>query len=228
MGKILVVAATSYEIAPLLQHLEKNGKRISFFEYEYRGNSILPLVTGVGALMTSYAIARYPGVKEINLALNAGVAGAFDVETSLGEVVEVVRDRFGDLGVEEADGTFTDVFELELVKESQFPFKNGWIINEPKIDSSLRQATGITVNKVQGTTESALAIRNKYHPDIESMEGAGFLYACSIQDIKCCQIRSISNHVKSRKKSEWQIEKAIKNLNEELIRILENIDLEMI
>ena len=218
---ILLVSATTFEIAPLLQYLDKHAEKLSFFDYKLGEHVIYPLVTGVGALNTSFAMARYQDMSKTDVALNIGLAGSFNPDYEIGNVVEVVADRFGDLGVEENDGNFTDVYELGLTERNQYPFEDGWInAMKPKYKLDLPQVTGITVNKVHGHQKSIELIRSKYKPDVESMEGAGFAYACKIMDVAGHQIRCISNNVEPRNKDNWQIAKAIDNLNEALIKII--------
>lgn len=219
--KILIVSATTFEIAPLLQYLDKNAEKLSFFEYKLGENNIYPLVTGVGALNTSFGLARYKDIEKTDVVINVGLAGAFYPSLELGDVVEVIADRFGDLGVEENDGSFTDMYELGLINENQFPYESGWIKNtKPKFETNIPKVRGLTVNKVHGTTESIQKIKTKYSADIESMEGAGFLYACRVMDVHAHQFRAISNYVEPRDRDNWRIEKAIDNLNAYLIEII--------
>jgi futalosine hydrolase len=219
--KILVVSATVFEIAPLLEYLEDKCKKISFAEYQSEKHSIFPLVTGVGSVYTALGLSRYAGIKDMDVAINVGIAGSFDPSLPLGTVVEIIEDRFGDLGVEEADGSFTDVHELDLIGKDYFPFQNGWLKNErPKIDFALPQKKGITVNKVHGSQASIDKIKAKYNADTESMEGAAFMMSCLTMDVKFHQIRAISNHVEPRNKDNWQINVAIDNLNEAIIKSL--------
>lgn len=221
---ILIVSATSFEIAPLLKYLEEKAEQVSFFDFKLNGHTIYPLVTGVGALNTSFGMARHKGLEEVNLAINVGVAGAYDLNERKGKVVEVIRDRFADLGVEEADGSFTDVFDLGLTQRDNYPYTLGWIKNtKDKYKTGLPKVIGLTVNKVNGTEESIARINAKYEADVESMEGAGFLYACRMADVNCNQIRAISNHVEPRNKDNWEIEKAIDNLNDEVIKFIETL-----
>ncbi|MEM9546765.1 MAG: futalosine hydrolase [Bacteroidota bacterium] len=221
---ILIVSATSFEIAPLLQFLDSNATKLSFFEYQLNENVIYPLVTGVGALKTAFALARYNDIEKTDVAINVGLAGSYYPSLSLGQVVEVVADRYGDLGVEEQDGQFTDVFDLGLTDENQFPYQAGWIKNtKPKFKTELKKVSGLTVNKVHGSQESIRKITSKYTADIESMEGAGFLYACRIMDVHAHQFRAISNYVEPRNRDNWQIEKSIDNLNAFLIDLLKKI-----
>jgi futalosine hydrolase len=219
--KILLVAATVFEIAPLLEHLEKNCKKISFIEYQNDNHSIFTLVTGVGSVYTALSLSRYAGIREIDVAINVGIAGSFDTKLDLGSVVEIVEDRFGDLGVEEADGSFTDIHQLDLIGKDYFPFDNGSIKNDAmKIDFGLPKKSAVTVNKVHGTKASIDAVVNKYHPDVETMEGAAFMMTCKTMDVKFHQVRAISNYVEPRNKDNWKLNLAIDNLNAILIKAL--------
>ncbi len=222
--KILIVSATSYEIAPLIRYMDEHAQKPSFFEYEYQGHSLYPLVTGVGSLMTSFAMARYSDIMNVKVAVNVGLAGSFRPSLALGDVVEVAKDKFADLGVEEADGSFTDVYQLGLADKDRYPSTNGWIVNDkPKYDPRLPKVRGITVNKVHGHQSSIDSIRSKYDADLESMEGAGFMYACKTMDVDHHQLRAISNMVEPRNKENWQIAKAIDNLNMHLITFVDQI-----
>lgn len=218
MTKIYVVAATQFEIIPTIQFLDSNFNKRSFFEYEKNGVSVFPVVTGVGSMMTAFAISRIKDISSATLMVNAGVAGSFVPSWELGKVVEVVEDRFADLGVEEADGSFTDVFDLELIENAQFPFENGCIKIEDQ--TQLENARGITVNKVHGSAATINAIKAKYNPQIESMEGAAFMYAAKVMNIPALQLRSISNQVEPRNKDKWNLELAINNLNNAVIKLL--------
>lgn len=218
MKKVYLFAATQFEILPTLQHLEETFTKKSFFEYSKNGLSIFPVVTGVGSMLTALAMSRTNKITEADMIINAGVAGSFNSELNIGTVVEVVEDRFADLGVEESDGQFTDVFEMDLMNKDLFPFENGLLKNEGQ--TNYQRVSGITVNKVHGTQVSIDQITKKYSPEIETMEGAAFLYTAKIMDIKALQLRSISNFVEPRNKENWDLEKAIKSLNEALIGIM--------
>lgn len=212
--KILLVAATPFELAPTLEHLETQSKKKSFLEFHYRGLQIFPLITGVGGVRTAFAMARFSNMEHIDLAINIGVAGSFNRATSLGTVIEVKEDRFADLGVEEKDGDFTDVYEMGLAQSNDYLHSNGWIINDSNAyESGLEQVRGISVNKVHGTQESVDQIYAKYKADIESMEGAAFFYACKHMDVHCLQVRGISNYVEARNRESWELEKAITQVN---------------
>lgn len=221
---ILLVSATTYEISPTLEYLENHAEKVSFFQFEWNGINIFPFVTGVGSINTAFSLARYNDMPKVDLALNLGVAGSLNKDHKLGVTVEVVKDRFADLGVEESDGTFTDVFDMELIDAQQFPYRDGWIRNKKqKYNLGLPEVTGLTVNKVTGTDDSISKLKSKYSGDVESMEGAAFLFACMTMDVHCHQIRSISNWVEPRNRENWNLDLAIENLNKFTIQFLNQL-----
>ena len=82
---------------------------------------------------------------------------------------------------------------------------------------------GITVNTVHGDEMSIRNIINSMNPDVESMEGAAFFMVCQRFNIRCIQIRAISNKVEKRNLDNWDIDVAIKNLNKELHDIINTL-----
>lgn len=220
--KLLVASATSFELAPFMDFLEKEAIKKSFFTYEYNGISIYPMVTGVGPTFTAFALSRFSDIKNIDFTINIGIAGAFKRDINIGDTFQVDRDCFGDLGVEEADGQVSDVFDLELMKSNDFPFSQKWMINDTKrkMESHLPLASCLTVNCVSGTNPTIELRKNKYNADLESMEGGAFAYACKMMQMDYLQLRAVSNHVEVRNKENWNIELAIQNVNAELIRLV--------
>ena len=221
--EIILVAATPFEIAPTLAYLEKGFIKTEAGVFEKNGFCVRPLVTGVGMVATVFQLGAFFAKNRPTLAINAGIAGAFDPEMPLGKVVHVSSERFADLGVEEADGRFTDLFALQLLDPDAPPFSNGILKNPHTAPVSfLPAASGMTVNRVHGYAPSIEAARMQY-PDVqvESMEGAAFFYACLLADIPFFEIRSISNRVEPRNRAGWDLPLAIGNLNQVLTEMLE-------
>jgi len=138
--------------------------------------------------------------------------------------VAVKEDAFADVGIEEK-GELRTLFEYGFLDKNEFPFSDGKLLNPSVILEKipLHAATAITVNMVSDNFIHNENFRQKYHADIESMEGAAFHYVCLQQKIDFLQIRSISNVVGERDKSRWAIDSAIRNLNSELIKIIDNL-----
>lgn len=214
---ILLIAATPFEIAPTIAWLESNFQQKSEGLFEKENLLVQVLVTGVGSTATAFYLGRFFAQYRPDWVINAGIAGAFDPKLNLGDVVQIVSERFGDLGVEEGDGRFTDVAELGFMPQS--------LLNNPQPPlPNLISCEGLTVNKVHGTEVSIQKIRAKY-PDaqVESMEGAAFFYACLAAGVPFAEIRSISNRVEPRNRDAWDLPLAIRNLNEVLVSMLEAV-----
>jgi futalosine hydrolase len=220
--RILIVAATELEIQPTIDYLNQVASSNRLPEFFLHDKVISYVVTGVGQVATSFFTAQFIHKFKPDLTINAGIAGCFHRHVVLGTVFKVEKDRFADVGVELVDGSFQDVFDMKLANKDEFPFSDGWLVAEcPYLFAeNLTAVTSITVNKVTGTDRSIQLIREQFNPDLETMEGAGFIYTCKMMDIPCLQIRSISNYVEPRNKDNWQMAKAIKALNDVLIQYL--------
>ena len=93
------------------------------------------------------------------------------------------------------------------------------IFTDFPIYNQLAEVKAITVNTVHGDAESIAQTIDRFKPQIESMEGAAFFFACQQSQVTGIQIRAISNKVERRNRANWEIELAIKNLNNMLIQL---------
>ena len=137
----------------------------------------------------------------------------------MAEVVLVKKDTFGDTGFIEEENYFT-LFDAGLAKDDP-PFENGWLYNQHSIldSSSLKKVAAITINTVSDNPAQTSRYVKKFSADIESMEGAGLHFTCLLEHVPFIQLRSISNRVGIRDKSQWHIKDAIYNLCDELEKI---------
>ncbi|GIK14824.1 MAG: futalosine hydrolase [Candidatus Brocadia sp. AMX2] len=225
--KLLVVAATCPEIKPLLLSLGQNEvKEFCMKAISYHQLSIDILITGVGLMHTAYFMGKVLANNTYNLALQFGIAGSFRKEIALGAAVNVVEEAVADLGAEDKEN-FLDATELHLLPPDQFPYHAGRLRNETPDSaygiSALKKVKGISVNKVHGYQCNIDKIIRKYDPDIESMEGAAFFYACMMERLPCLQIRAISNYIEDRNKDRWNIPLAIDNLNKIALKIIHHL-----
>ncbi|TAK47391.1 MAG: futalosine hydrolase [Saprospiraceae bacterium] len=223
--KILITAATPFELAPLRKYLTHTFEQPESGGFSKNELEVYLTITGIGMAFTAYHLGSLFANSAFDLAINAGIAGAFDKKMKLGEVVHVVSERFGDLGAEDAGGTFTSIHELDLIEPFEPPFRNGELINPSAMAFDfLPKCSGLTVNKVHGSAGSIAAIRQKYPADVESMEGAAFFYACLMTKQPFLEIRSISNYVEPRNREAWNLPLAIDNLNNALILLLDTFE----
>lgn len=219
---ILIVAATPFEVAPLILWLEKEHTQTGPLRFRCHQSDVSVLITGVGMPLTAYALGKVlPGGK-FDLAINAGIAGAFKRNLPIGAVVQVVSERFGDLGAEEADGRFMDVHDMGLIAPDQSPFQGGRLLNDAAgAFNFLPKAQGISVNRVHGSAHSIEQAIAAFDADLESMEGAAFFYACLMEQVPFLEIRSISNYVEPRNRDSWNIPLAIDQLNAVVMEVVE-------
>ena len=191
--------------------------------YSPPGHSVDVLVTGVGMVATATWCSQALVRERYDLALNLGLCGSFDRALDLGSVVHVITDRFSELGAEDGDA-FLSIHQLNLLAENEPPFVNGRLVNEnpPSGDTlaSLPGVNGITVNTVHGREQSIAAVTERYAPQVESMEGAAFMYACLVHGQRFAQIRAVSNLVERRNRAAWKLPEAIKSLGATTLRML--------
>jgi futalosine hydrolase len=222
--RLLIVSATTLEIKPILQYLTFE-KRIdaNINRYSFNKLEIDVLTTGVGMVTTAYLMGRVLASNRYDGAFNLGIAGSFDQQLELGEVVHITHDQFPELGNEQGE-YFLSLIDLKLLEENFFPYKDGQIVNEIPLNSrtikQLKTVRSITVNRVNTTNKSIEKIRQRCNPATESMEGAAFFYACFAEGLPCAQIRAVSNYVESNDTGRWNIPKAIENLNKIMLLVL--------
>ncbi|MEJ7692310.1 futalosine hydrolase [Daejeonella sp.] len=210
--KLLLVAATLPEIQPLLSAFPiENG-----YEEKLIGkHSVKTLLTGAGMVPTAFSLGRHLADSSYDLAINLGIAGSFDFDLNLGDVCLVKEDTFAELGAEDGDDFLSfDNLGLGITSQSYRP-------NPGFATAQLKEVSAITVNKVHGHELSIAKAIARFNPQIESMEGAAFFYACNQSEVPCIQIRAISNYVERRNREKWEIGLAIKNLNDTIINLLE-------
>ena len=207
---ILLIAATEFEIASFINHKQE--------KYDV-------MVTGVGAPSSMYHLQKRLHQIDYDLVIQAGIAGAFNTELKLGEVVIIKQDAFGDIGMEEKNN-FSPIFKSGFVDENEFPFENGWLKNNSNLlkQSSLKIVNAVTINKVSDSILQKEQLIKNFEAEVESMEGAAFHYVCLQENIPFLQIRSISNYVGERDKTKWKMKDAIANLTVELKKIIELIN----
>jgi futalosine hydrolase len=201
--RVLVVAATESELAPLA-----GG-----------GRGIDLLVTGVGMVGTAARVSRALAIDQYDAAINLGVCGSFNPAFPPGAVVHVVTDRIAELGAEDGDG-FLTLDELMLGGDHVFTSRRPPA--SPTL-ASLPRVNAITVNMVHGDDASIARAIERFRPDVESMEGAGFMCACTVNNIPYAQVRAVSNIVERRNRASWKMDEAITNMARTARQILDEL-----
>lgn len=195
--QILLAAATELEIA----------------SWEPESPWVDVLITGVGVPSALYQLTKRLHQMDYDLVVMAGIAGTFQHNWKPAEVVIVGEDCFADLGAIEK-GQFHSLSQMGLSAPDSFPYQNGWLVN-PLADSiswPYRIVRGITVNTITDDRNQVNIFKNAWQPQVESMEGAALHYACLQAGVPFLQIRSISNLVGIRDKSQWKLKESVEAL----------------
>jgi futalosine hydrolase len=222
--RLLIVSATSLEIKPLLNELGK-GRVLKYdlTRFSYKRFQIDVLVTGVGMVPTAVITGLVLGKYKYDAVINAGICGSFNHEIPIGKAVNITSDCLPETGAEDGEH-FLSLVDLKLLDKDEYPFNNGKLVNHSMFDSKLINGllavSGVTVNTVHGNKKSIEAFVRAHNADVESMEGAAFMYSCKVYKARFLQVRTISNYIENRDVSKWDIPLSIKNLNTFLLDLL--------
>lgn len=163
------------------------------------------LVTGVGPVEASCALATALAKHAYALVVNAGIAGAFDGAAAIGDGVVVADDTI-DLtletgaplalppGLTVADRVASDAGLVEQLRAKGF--------------TVLR---GITVTRVTASETTADRMRER-GAQVESMEGFAVLRAAERAGVPAVELRGISNRCGERASSNWDFAAGVAGL----------------
>lgn len=202
----LLLSATHLEIKPTLEQF--SFKTDAFF-FQLTENCSC-LITGIGAIQTAISLTKHLSKHKYDQVIQVGIAGSYDRTLPLGNVVEVLSDKYGDLGVEEKDGSYLSLPQIGL---SLSPALDNELFSWNALFPELKSVKSMTVNLVAGTNETIIK-RAKQNTELETMEGIAAALATNEFKIPFTQLRSISNYVEPRNKANWNVPLALKNLNE--------------
>ena len=219
--RILFVFASEPEAGILLNIKDKSTFSDQF---SFGGHEIVSLVTGVGGISTAWSLKQWLGTNPVpDLAINAGIAGSYKDEIKTGDVVIAETDCFADLGIE-SEGKIITLFEAGFSDPDEYPFSGGIIHCDnrfiEKAGMSLNKVKAATVNMCSASAASISRIKNKFNPDIETMEGATFFYICAREKIPFLSVRAVSNKIEPGNRESWNIPLALNSLAEKIKEIL--------
>lgn len=225
--ELLLISATETEITPLKEHLSAHWKAMPDGAYSKGILNAYILIGGVGMVSTAYELTRRLVTQKFDMVLQVGIAGTYDRNIQLGDVLFIASETMGDLGAED-HYNFLDVFDLGLADKDAVPFTNK-VLNTPAHIShkkiNLPKVSSLSINMTSGSSFTATARYEKYGCQIENMEGGAVHYACLREHVPFAQIRSISNYVEARDKSKWRIKDAVINLNKYIMQLLDQYSL---
>lgn len=184
------------------------------------------VVSGVGPVAAALATARALGEERFDLAVSAGIAGAYPGSgLNPGDLAVASVIVQADLGAQDGEG-FLDLTALGLsvLPEAQnagiFPVWDG----SARLAAQVRAAHGpaLTLSTVTGTAERARRLTDRYPGALtEGMEGAGIAHAALLAGVPALEVRGISNPVGPRDRAAWRIGEALDATRRGLMGLLE-------
>ncbi len=220
--RILLLAATRGELSPTLTWLREGCQRSERSVLVFPNCDIEVAFTGMGPVRTAFVLGQLLMEDERpHLAIQAGIAGAYDRNIPLGGVVNVVADRFLDEGAEERDGSLLGLPDIGFPYMAPFG-PEGWL--RPGGTGSVLPfptVVGGTVSRATGAAPTVARIRSHFpEVQVESMEGAAFFYAGMSAGVETLQLRAISNYVEPRNRKVWKLAEAVSALDGALRKVL--------
>ncbi len=216
MMKILICAAEQEEIECAQQALRVYESKIADkVQIDF-------MLTGVGTTSTCYRLTKQiiEAGRNYALVINIGIAGSYDLNSfPIGSVAFIEKEFAGDLGFMTGSG-FQTLFDSKTLDANLFPFIDGElrapVLPEhfEEIAKCFKRGTGVTVQTISCSQETKRRLIDKYSPNIESMEGAGFFYVCLNEHINFMELRSVSNEVGIEDSAKWDTPAALRALTD--------------
>jgi futalosine hydrolase len=216
--RVIITAATDLEMAGCAkkasQLFKKSKLKISFH------------ATGIGMLSSGVKLTQLAAALQPDLIIQMGIAGSYIKTEPLGKVWLVNSEFIADLGVREK-GVFKDLFESQLLKDNEAPFKKRKLIN-PNIKTfnllKSNTATAVTINEISTSPKRIKEIIATHNPVLESMEGAALHYVGGLTKTPFIQIRAVSNYVGERNKAKWKLKESIEQLEAYVLTYLATLE----
>lgn len=216
--RVIITAATNLEMAGTAKKASQLFKK-SKIKLSFHATSIGMLASGVK--LTQLITSHQP-----DLIIQMGIAGSYIKTEPLGKVMIVASESIADLGVREK-GVFKDLFESQLLKDNEAPFKKRKLIN-PTIRSlnvlKSDTAAAVTINEITTSPKRIKEIIATHNPVLESMEGAALHYVGGLTKTKFIQIRAVSNYVGERNKAKWKLKESIEQLEAYVLTYLATLE----
>jgi futalosine hydrolase len=210
---ILALAATEFEMSPLLQRLTAHQQKSSG---ERPASCWRTLVSGVGPVETTLRLTRYLDQCDvpIDCVINFGVAGAYvpDMPDTGGhagllDLCLAEEEGFGDFGICFADRV--EAFDVSLGGAVVFPLDQGMLARAGEILSrhglAYLRGNFVTVTGASATRQRGAMLAARCNGLCENMEGAAVARVCAEFSLPLLELRAISNLVLDRDLSRWQL-----------------------
>jgi len=231
---LLICAATGQELAALAPDILPRPELLEemrLWAQPLKGKEILFCVTGVGPVNAALALGFCFGQTARNIqegprieaVLNVGLAGSFNLETlPLRTICRISEEIWPEYGLNDGQSVTARAFSFPLWRRlepqedlyDRLPL-NGLEELSHSVTAEVKQwpvCRSLTVAGVSASFSRAHDLWDRYHAELENMEGFAVAYACARAQIPCIGIRSVSNKVGPRQKNEKDFSGALEAL----------------
>jgi futalosine hydrolase len=223
---VLLVAATDFELAPLMAHLDDPETFATGWTPAFRGRIAgLPVVgqaLGVGKARTAGGLAWALRTHRPTAVLQVGIGGAYlGSFLSIGLAMLADADLELDLGIAGAEGWA----DFEALRVPLLPTPDGGPAADRAVPTDARwtgllaELSGLprgrfaTLDAVTADVERGAAMQRRFDVSIESMEGAAAAAVAARLGVPFAELRAVSNIVGERDRALWDLRGAIRAAN---------------
>jgi futalosine hydrolase len=221
-----IIVAVPAEGGILTRGLKKvTEENLLYYKGILAGRSVIVIVSGIGKVNASHAATRLILEHKPDLIMNIGVGGAYaSAGLAIGDIAIAEKEIYGDEGVMLRDGPHdVTCIGFPLLQKGGKKYFNEFPLDRKLIRKALRSiATDeasfafragpfVTVSACTGTTKRAREIEKRFLAVCENMEGAAIAHVCARYAIPLLEMRGISNLVRDRDLSGWNIGLAAEN-----------------
>lgn len=212
MKRLLISCPTAAERQPIEDMLDALAGRPDERGLRNCGSwQIATHASGPGVPMVLLHLGRAVDRFRPDLLIHAGIAGVRKGAATIGEAVEIISDRYADIGAEERDGSFLDMYRLGLWRDEDAHWSDG-IFRQPSswgMDGWLR-LNAVTVHTIPGTEAHIDQLAGRYPFEAETMEGAAVFHLALHHDLPFLAVRGISNYLEPRNREGWDLPAALR------------------
>ena len=225
MAVTLLVTATGLEAAPLKEALPWQPLPSFYGElFKLSERDVYLAHLGVAKVNTAAGLALTIHVLKPDKVIQFGIGGAFTgAGLELGQVAVATQETHLDTGVQLEN-------DWQGMETLGFPLLEGYYNTLPtdnELTQTLVTLTGATPRAfgtsetVTGSWSGAARLYQRFGVAVESMEGAAAAQVCTALGVPFAELRGISNIVGERDKSQWDIGKAVKAVNQAVLTYLQ-------
>lgn len=206
----------------MLSPLPDNQSANFTLQLRYLQHEIDICETGLGSFQSAYKITKTLLQKRYHLAIKASLGNAYNSDINIGDVVNVIKDKPGDVG-NGSGMDYHDLYDLQLLNRDSFPHYKGGFINMNNsymnVFMPYKKVVSVTVNKYADSRSFQMR-KDKYQADVETRDGLHFVYACMYERQPFYQIVCVENNLPNQTQDRTL---SIQSLNNTLFDILQKI-----